>query len=1178
MDKRSGTCIAMRSICLLWLLSLDFCDQHVQARPVSLELSCGVGPVHVVLESGRPLLLDCHQGATDMPRNVTWLQGGAFVRDAEAVSVLPNGSLLVRPDKGPAAEGDYSCVSAGPFGALTSRKLTLRLSGLSRFHQHPRSQTVPVGGLARFQCQVDGLPVPNITWERNDDPLPLLPRYTALPNGVLQISGVQEEDVGSYRCVASNAANRRLSRDATLTITPGHITSLEEVLIAVPPQNTTVVLGRTTVMECMAQGQPKPFVSWSRMDARPISTDVVVQQTNLVIPDTRSHHAGVYVCRANRPKTRQFVLAAAELRVLAPPVILRPPDTVSLSRGNTARFVCNASGEPAPSLRWFQNGAPVQPNGRVKSPAPGVLLVSQLAVADAGYYQCLASNSLGTACATAKLTVVVREGLPSAPRLLTVTAHSSSTALLSWQRPEHNSEQIIGFSVHYQQNEGADIREYQFAVNNDTTEFYVKELLPHTAYTFYVVAYSPMGASRPSLPVTITMLEDVPVAPPPLSLLSTSPTDIHVMWLPLSPELSRGTITRYRVDYCALDKADLVSSVEVAANETQVTLRRLNPGQIYRLRVVAGTGAGYGPPSEWTLHCTPDLFNYSNVFHAPTGLKVRAKASSLDVTWQPSPNHTHVSGYRLYCREVLSDTKDTMSVELRKTAHRYEIRELAPDQLYEVRVQAYSERRDGYSAVWRGRTQREPAASGGPPPDAFPPPPPSSIRASANSSTSIWLRWDRPRAGGSPAVHHYTVRCSPAGLRNASLVSYFTSTAQEILLDALRPSTRYELAVQSNGLEEAGPFSGTVEESTLPDRPSTPPVELQLSALDSSTVLVSWRPPVEPNGIIVEYRILYSSSSTQPDHLWSSMSLDGSTISTEVQMLLGDTRYYFKMAALTEVGAGPYSPIKDVHTPPAGHELDVPTVTGILLGVSLGLLCIILCVCFSLRGHRSRKMLGGMDSSPLALRYPQSEPALHELETLMSAGTKDPAITAGQQSLMGRDVHREGLMQASLSPEREEKEGVNLPTSSAQVDAEVIIHRTPECQGRPEADVETEASLDCKLSPGGSQTSPTPTSPVGPKLGPDPRAVQPPDPSLAEASGSHDGHHQGGGCWEQHSPSFYRARLIDGFHSLMPPPNGSSLSQEHGRFPPLSAQASPPSSPASSSGPVHAFAASHCYP
>lgn len=55
---------------------------------------------------------------------------------------------------------------------------------------------------------------------------------------------------------------------------------------------------------------------------------------------------------------------------------------------------------------------------------------------------------------------------------------------------------------------GSDNVEYQFAMNNDTTEYLVKELAPHTAYTFFVVAYSPMGASRPSVPVTVEMMED----------------------------------------------------------------------------------------------------------------------------------------------------------------------------------------------------------------------------------------------------------------------------------------------------------------------------------------------------------------------------------------------------------------------------------------------------------------------------------------------------------------------------------------------------------------------------------------------------------------------------------------------------------------------------------------------
>jgi len=44
-------------------------------------------------------------------------------------------------------------------------------------------------------------------------------------------------------------------------------------------------------------------------------------------------------------------------------------------------------------------------------------------------------------------------------------------------------------------------------------------------------------------------------------------------------------------------------------------------------------------------------------------------------------------------------------------------------------------------------------------------------------------------------------------------------------------------------------------------------------------------------------------------------SLSGSVTSVEVQGLSSDTRYFFKLEASTEVGPGPFSPVKDVHTP-----------------------------------------------------------------------------------------------------------------------------------------------------------------------------------------------------------------------------------------------------------------------
>lgn len=106
-------------------------------------------------------------------------------------------------------------------------------------------------------------------------------------------------------------------------------------------------------------------------------------------------------------------------------------------------------------LHWLKNGQPIKSSRRVKSQIWGVLLINQLALEDAGYYQCIADNGLGTACATAKLTVIVREGLPSPPHHLTASPYSSTSALLTWEKPEYNSDQIIGYSVHCQRAAGA---------------------------------------------------------------------------------------------------------------------------------------------------------------------------------------------------------------------------------------------------------------------------------------------------------------------------------------------------------------------------------------------------------------------------------------------------------------------------------------------------------------------------------------------------------------------------------------------------------------------------------------------------------------------------------------------------------------------------------------------------
>ncbi|XP_029766616.1 immunoglobulin superfamily DCC subclass member 4 [Terrapene carolina triunguis] len=963
----------------------------------SLELSCRAASAKVTLEPSQAVVLDCNLASVEQLINITWKKNGFPLVEQEHLRVLPNGSLFI---SSPAAAKE----SKYPEGTAAE--------GLSRFFQQPESQTVEENGMARFECRIEGLPSPVITWEKDQVAVPEEPRFITLPNGILQIIDVRESDAGGYRCVATNAARKRYSDDAILSVLKGSQPAVtQDVAIVAAPENTTVVVGESAVMECMASADPTPFVSWIRQDGKPISTDVIVLgRTNLLIPRAQPHHSGVYVCRANKPQTRQFVTAAAELSVLAPPSISQSPETISRTRASTARFVCKAEGEPAPIIHWLKNGEPILSNGRVKIQSSGSLVINQIGLEDAGYYQCVAENRLGMACATAKLSVIVREGLPSAPKKVSAVSLSSTTVLVSWERPEYNSEQIIGFSLHYQKALGTDNVEYQFAVNNDTTELQVKDLEPNTNYVFYMVAYSQLGASRTSSSIIVRTLEDVPSAAPQLSLSSMTPADIRVTWLPLPPELSNGKITKYKIDYCTLKEADQISSTEVGANETQITLESLHPNKVYKVRIAASTSAGYGTPSEWTQHRTPDKDNQTHVPFAPTELKVRAKMESLLVTWQPPANHAQISGYKLYYREVGTEESsdenpsdgteeeswDVGPIKLKKKVKQYELTRLAPGRLYEVKLVAFNKHEDGYAAVWKGKTEKAPVTAVDPPVQKGPPLPPAQVYAESNSSTSIWLRWKKPDFTTVKIVN-YTVRFSPWGLKNASLVTYYTSSDEGILISGLKPYTKYEFAVQSNGVGIDGPFGSVVERFTLPDRPSTPPSDLRLHPINPYAVQVHWCPPVEPNGIIVEYVILYNANNTQPDDMWTLLRKEGNIFSTEVRGLESNTRYYFKMGAKTIVGSGPYSNVKDVHTlrEKLSDVLDVHSVTGIIVGVCLGLLCILFCMCASFRSSKQREALPGLDSQAAGNHSschrgrqgpprPSAKSDSHELESLMS--------------------------------------------------------------------------------------------------------------------------------------------------------------------------------------------------
>nr|XP_040132245.1 immunoglobulin superfamily DCC subclass member 3 isoform X5 [Ictidomys tridecemlineatus] len=546
----------------------------------SAELAFAVEPSDDVAVPGQPVVLGCKVEGTP-PVRITWRKNGVELAESTHSSLLANGSLLIhhfRLERGgsPSDEGDYECVAQNRFGLVVSRKARIQAATMSDFHVHPQATVGEEGGVARFQCQIHGLPKPLITWEKNRVPIDTdNERYTLLPKGVLQITGLRAEDSGVFHCVASNIASVRISHGARLTVSGSGSGAYKEPTILVGPENLTLTVHQTAVLECVATGNPRPIVSWSRLDGRPIGVEgiQVLGTGNLIISDVTVQHSGVYVCAANRPGTRVRRTAQGRLVVQAPAEFVQHPQSISRPAGTTAMFTCQAQGEPPPHVTWLKNGQVLGPGGHVRlKNNNSTLTISGIGPEDEAIYQCVAENSAGSSQASARLTVLWAEGLPGPPRNVQAVSVSSTEVRVSWSEPMVNTKEIIGYVLHIRKAADPPELEYQEAVSKSTFQHLVGDLEPSTAYSFYIKAYTPRGASSASMPTLASTLGEAP-APPPLSVRVLGSSSLQLLWEPW-PRLAQHE-GGFKLFYRPASKASFTGPILLPGTVSSYNLSRL---------------------------------------------------------------------------------------------------------------------------------------------------------------------------------------------------------------------------------------------------------------------------------------------------------------------------------------------------------------------------------------------------------------------------------------------------------------------------------------------------------------------------------------------------------------------------------------------------------------------------
>ncbi|XP_045078190.1 immunoglobulin superfamily DCC subclass member 3-like [Coregonus clupeaformis] len=577
------------------------------------ELAFLLEPSDVIAVRDRPLMLDCRVEG-EGPISITWRKNGVPVVVGERVQVLPNGTLFIqsfqkRLDRGGSETdvGEYDCAAQNHFGMLVSRKARVQLASLPKFHTHPESMSVDNGGVARFKCQVNSVPEANITWERDRTPLSNTDnRYTLLPMGILQVTGVRRIDAGVYRCMASNIANTRFSHEAVLNVTGGASRIYKEPVILSGPQNLTITVHQTAILECIATGNPRPIVSWSRLDGRSIGVEgiQVLGTGNLMISDVSLQHSGVYVCAANRPGTRMRRTALGRLVVQAPPEFMQWPQSVSKPAGGSAVFTCVAQGVPEPHLIWLKNGKILTPGDNVKlTNNNSTLAVTRITSEDEAIYQCIAENMAGTNQASARLAVSLAKDLPDSPQGLTSSALSPSALQLAWiQPPVEITDGIIGYVLHIRKIGEPDSRELQEAVSKTTFQHDFTNLEPATTYSIYLKAYSPLGASQQSSTVVATTLGGVPT-PPTFFTKVVNSTAVQVLWeLPSKPGKAEG----FRLTYRRVPHADFQGPVQFPCHVNAHTISRLETGAVYEVKLVAYNGNGESDCSKRLVSLAED--------------------------------------------------------------------------------------------------------------------------------------------------------------------------------------------------------------------------------------------------------------------------------------------------------------------------------------------------------------------------------------------------------------------------------------------------------------------------------------------------------------------------------------------------------------------------------------------
>lgn len=714
-----------------------------------------------------------------------------------------------------------------------------------RFTRTPVDQTGVSGGVASFICQATGDPRPKIVWNKKGKKVSNQ-RFEVIEfddgsGSVLRIQPLRTpRDEAIYECVASNNVGE-ISVSTRLTVLREDQIPRGFPTIDMGPQLKVVERTRTATMLCAASGNPDPEITWFK-DFLPVDTSnnngriKQLRSGALQIEQSEESDQGKYECVAtNSAGTRYSAPANLYVRVRrVPPRFSIPPTNHEIMPGGSVNITCVAVGSPMPYVKWMLGAEDLTPEDDMPI-GRNVLELND--VRQSANYTCVAMSTLGVIEAIAQITV---KALPKPPGTPVVTESTATSITLTWDsgNPEPVSYYII---QHKPKNSEEPYKEIDGVA---TTRYSVAGLSPYSDYEFRVVAVNNIGRGPPSEPVLTQTSEQAPSsAPRDVQARMLSSTTILVQWK--EPEEPNGQIQGYRV-YYTMDPTQHVNNwmKHNVADSQITTIGNLVPQKTYSVKVLAFTSIGDGP-----LSSDIQVITQTGVPGQPLNFKAEPESeTSILLSWTP-PRSDTIANYELVYKDGEHGEEQRITIE---PGTSYRLQGLKPNSLYYFRLAARSPQGLGAStAEISARTmQSKPSA------------PPQDISCTSPSSTSILVSWQPPPVEKQNGIiTEYSIKYAAVDGEDDKPheILGIPSDTTKYLLEQLEKWTEYRITVTAHTDVGPGPESLSVLTRTDEDVPSGPPRKVEVEAVNSTSVKVSWRSPVpnKQHGQIRGYQVHY---------------------------------------------------------------------------------------------------------------------------------------------------------------------------------------------------------------------------------------------------------------------------------------------------------------------------------